>query len=534
MSQARTGNSFAGIFKLVTIILLIIGIFLRFTNLDKKVFWADETFTHLRIYGHTKSELKEEVFKNQILNSQDLLSKYQLPVLGKSYPDILRGLALEDPKHPPLYFIITRFWVDIFGNTVASTRSLSAVISLFVFPCLYWLCLELFQSSSVGLVALATISVSPFHILYAQEARMYSLYTFVILLSSVTLLRAIRINNKLSWSIYAVSLSLGFYTHSLFSLIAIGQGIYIFLIKDFRLNKTVIHYIISTLTGVLTFLPWGFFIITQLDNVDKTIAWSKKIKVPLSNLVDAWQIHLSRIFFDITPNYKFPDKLQHTLWFLLIRIICIFFLYGIYFIYRKTSKKVWLFIFILIGITSVSQALPDVLFGGIRSVVARYSIPVFLGFHLAIAYLFAQKSFVGNNTLKQKIWRSIIIACIFLELVSCYIIFPQQTWWNKAYSSDNIPIVNIIHQTKNPILICTECTGDGGWGNILSMSYLLKPTVDIQMFPGNSILRDFNDFSDVFFLRASDKLRSYLKKEQNLDIILVYKNTLSLWKLERK
>ncbi|MBD2682042.1 MULTISPECIES: glycosyltransferase family 39 protein [Nostoc] len=533
MFSFRKKKSFIEIFKIITIILLILGIFLRFANIERKNFWADETFTHLRIYGHTKSELKEEVSKSQILSPKDLLNKYQLPAPDKNYLNIIQGLALEDPKHTPLYFIMARFWVDIFGNTVAATRSLSAAIALLVFPCLYWLCLELFQSSSVGLVAIAILTVSPFHILYAQEARMYSLLTLMILLSSATLLRAIRVNSKFSWSIYAVSLSLGFYTHSLFNLVAIGQGIYVFIIQSLRLNKILVHYITATLVGILTFLPWGFFIVTQLEKLEKTIGWSKKI-IPLSDLTDAWQINLSRIVFDITPNYSFPDKLQNDLWFLLIRFICIVFLYGIYFVYRQTSKKVWLLIFLLIGITSASQALPDVLFGGLRSVIPRYSIPIFIGYHLAIAYLFAEKAFLKSNSLLQrKIWRLIIILFLVLELISCYVIFPKTTWANKGFSSDNIPIVNIINQSQYPILICPECTGDKCWGSILSMSYYLKPTVKIQMFPEINISPNFNKFSDVFFLNASEKLQNHLKKEQNLDINLVYKNKLSLWKLKR-
>lgn len=45
---------------------------------------------------------------------------------------------------------------------------------------------------------MALIAVSPFHVLYAQEAREYSLWTVTILLSSAALLRAMRVKTKLS------------------------------------------------------------------------------------------------------------------------------------------------------------------------------------------------------------------------------------------------------------------------------------------------------------------------------------------------
>lgn len=519
--------------KFLIIILLLIGIFLRFANLDKKISWADETFTYLRIYGHNKSELMQEVQKSQILSPEYLIQKYQLPVNGKNITDTIKGLALEDPKHPPLYFVLTRFWVDCFGNTVAATRSFSAFISLLVFPCLYWLCWELFQSQTVGLVAIAILSVSPFHIVYAQEARMYSLFTMLILLSSASLLRAMRINTKLNWSVYAVSLSLGFYTHLLFSLVAIGQGIYVAITQAFRLNKTFIYYLYSVLIGLLTFLPWGLKILTQSVQVQKTIEWSSTT-ISLSNLVDAWQIHLSRIFFDITPEYSFPDKLHNNLWFFMIRAISLLALYSIYFVYKKTQARIWLFIFLLIGLTSLSQAIPDVLFGGIRSIIPRYSIPVYLGLHLCISYLFTQKINFNSHRLISQIWAILLVGLISLELISCYIIFPKTVWSNKAYNSNNIPIVNIINQAKKPLLICSDCGRDWGWGNILSISYLLEPNVKLQLFPGINITTDFNNFSDVFFLNASEKLRNNLKKEQNLNISLLYKKNLSLWKLEKK
>jgi len=70
-----------------------------------------------------------------------------------------------------------------FGSSVTVTRGLAALISLFVFPCIYWLCLKLFKS---GWMAMALVAVLPIHVVYAQEAREYSLWPAAILLSSVS------------------------------------------------------------------------------------------------------------------------------------------------------------------------------------------------------------------------------------------------------------------------------------------------------------------------------------------------------------
>ncbi|MEH2114667.1 glycosyltransferase family 39 protein [Nostoc sp.] len=530
--QKNHDDLFFNSFKLLTIVLIVIGILMRFINIDEKITWADETFTYLRIYGNTKSDLMQEVVNSQILTAGTLLQKYQSPGVGKSIIDIVKGLAVEDPKHPPLYFVMTNLWVQCFGSTVVATRSFSAFISLLIFPALYWLCQELFQSKIVGLVAIAIIAVSPFYLVYAQEARMYSLYTLNILLSSGALLRAMRLNTKPSWSIYSVTLLLGLYTHFLFSLVAIGQGIYVAVNQGLRARKILIAYLSAFLAGIFAFLPWLFLIITQSDKVQETINWSKRI-VPLNDLVDAWQIHWARIFFDITSEYRYPDQLQNSLWFLIIRLLVILLFYAVYFLVRKTPKSTWSFVLILISLTALTQAIPDVIFGGLRSGIMRYSIPVYLRCHLTMAYLLAQKTIISPRMkMRKHLWRLLLLGLIFLQIISCVIILPKKTWWNKAYSSDNIPMANIIKQFKNPLIICLECGKDSGWGNVLSISYLLEPQTKFQLFSSTNIKQIPDTFTDVFFLNASEKLQDILKKEHDWNIALVFKHSQSLWKLK--
>ncbi|MBD2244056.1 glycosyltransferase family 39 protein [Nostoc sp. FACHB-888] len=531
--QKKHDDLFFNSFKLLTVVLIVIGILIRFINLDEKITWADETFTYLRIYGYTKSDLMQEVVNSQILTAGTLLQKYQSPGVGKSIIDTVKGLALEDPKHPPLYFVMTNLWVQCFGSTVAATRSFSAFISLLVFPALYWLCQELFQSKIVGLVAIAIIAVSPFHLVYAQEARMYSFSTLNILLSSAALLRAIRLHTKSSWSIYSITLLIGLYTNLLFSLVAIGQGIYVAVNQELRTRKILIAYLSALLAGILAFLPWLFLIITQTDKVQETIRWSKLI-VPLNNLVDLWQINWARIFFDITSKSSYSDQLQNNVWFLIIRLLVILLFYAVYFLCRKTPKSTWSFILILILLTALAQAIPDLIFGGIRSIIIRYSIPVYLGCHLAVAYLLAQKAILSPYmNMRKHLWRLLLLGLISLQIISCLIILPKKTWWNKAYNSDNIPIVNIIKQSPNPLIICLKCGRDWGWGNVLSISYLLEPQTKFQLFPETNIKEIPDTFTDVFFLNASEKLQDTLKKEQGLNIGLVFKHNLSLWKLKK-
>ena len=192
--------------KLIAV-LLVIGIFFRFYNLDQKVYWYDETMTSLRISGYTSTDLVEEVYNGEVISVENLLQTYQYPNNTKNLNDSIKALAAH-PEHSPLYYLMARFWLQTFGNSIFNIRLLSAFISLLVFPAIYWLCLELFNSQLISWAAVSLIAISPFHVLYAQEAREYSLWTASILVSCAAILWAIRRKKILPWITYGITVSL--------------------------------------------------------------------------------------------------------------------------------------------------------------------------------------------------------------------------------------------------------------------------------------------------------------------------------------
>ncbi|NJO50935.1 MAG: hypothetical protein HC840_17495 [Leptolyngbyaceae cyanobacterium RM2_2_4] len=154
--------------------------------------------------------------------------------------DTVKALSTH-PEHPPLYYLLvriwTQFWTQWFGNSVAVFRSLSVVLSILTLPCLYWLCAELFELSLTRSLILAIVAVSPLHVLYAQEAREYSLWILAIVLSGAALLRATRLQTQASWKVYAATVALGLYSHLLFIWVAIAQSLLYSFTKTFDTAK---------------------------------------------------------------------------------------------------------------------------------------------------------------------------------------------------------------------------------------------------------------------------------------------------------
>lgn len=526
--------------RLLFITLLVIGIFFRFVNLDRKVYWEDESYASLRISGYTEVEVLQQVFNGREIGIKDL-QKYKHINPEKSLIDTIKSLATEDPQHPPLYYVMARFWTQWFGNSVETKRSLSALISLLAFPCIYWLCQELFNSPLTGWMAIALIAVSPFHLLYAQEVREYGLWTVTILLSSAALLRAIRLQTNFSWWIYAASVALGLYSYLSSGLVVIGYGIYVVAVEGFRLSKAVTGYLLASFTGLLAFAPWLLVVMTNLNQIQSTTRWTNE-KLPLLALLKEWALNLSRVFLDLNNRSGFKVTFTNLIIALLVG-------YAFYFLYRKAPKRAWLFILTLMGVTGMVLVLPDLFFGGHRSTITRYLIPCYLSAELAVTYLLATQITFIVNTWKQKLWQIIMSMLVTAGVLSCATSSQAETWWNKGPTNSYYQAANSINQVTHPLVI-----SDAGVGNILSLTYLLDTKVRLQLVPvcytcpinsplavklnspvaiQQNLPKVSPSFSDIFLFDSSEALRQEFEKDRKYKISLVPNSKSLLWRLKK-
>lgn len=512
--------------RILIIILLIIGVFFRFVNLDRKVYWDDETTTSLRISGYTMADLSEQAFDGRVISIEDL-QKYQHPNPEKGLSDTIKSLALEDPHHPPLYYIMARLWVEWFGSSLAIIRSLSAFISLLVFPCIYWLYLELFASPLVGWVAIVLIAVSPFHLLYAQEAREYSLWTATILLSSAALLRAIRVSKqshskeaKFSWIIYTLTLVLALYSYLFSVFTIIGHGIYVVVTERFCLNKTVIAFSLASVTGLIAFVPWLLVIINSSSNLREGTEWLTQ-NLGFLTLLGKWNHNIVRIFIDLNL-----DNLDLYLSIPILMVVG----YSIYFLFQHTPRQIWFFILTTSAVPTLALIIPDLIFGGRRSAVERYLIPCYLGIQLAVAFLISTKiTSVFANINQQRLWRIVTIAIISSGIFSCVVSSQAQAWWNKGAGSIYLKIVPIVNQAAHPLLISNIY--DLLPGRHLALSYLLDPKVKLLFVTKENIpkVQISDGFSDIFVFDPFRKLKEHIEQIQKRKLESLYKGSTKVW-----
>ncbi|MGD2145149.1 MAG: glycosyltransferase family 39 protein [Anaerolineae bacterium] len=148
------------------LIVLLIGSFAVWLfDLGAKSLWSDEGLTLRRA-----EQPLGLIFENVNL----------IPT-GPDYHDGSgpESVATTPDLHPPLYFLLMRFWVCLAGKSEFTLRFPSVAGAILALPLLYAVATALFGRET-GLWAALLGASSPFYLWYAQEARMY---TWLVVLS---------------------------------------------------------------------------------------------------------------------------------------------------------------------------------------------------------------------------------------------------------------------------------------------------------------------------------------------------------------
>jgi len=482
--------------------LLIIGIFFRFYHLDRKVYWIDETSTSLRTLGNTRVEVLQEAFTGEVI-SVETFRQYQRVNPEKGWGDTLNALA-GTAEHTPLYFLLSRLWIEFVGHSISTMRFLTAVFSVLAIPCLYWLCRELFEHPAVAWTAIGLYAITPIHVLFAQEARPYSLLTVWVLLSSTLLLRALRSGKRRNWIAYGLTIAAGFYTQLLFTFVLLAQGLYVFILEGIgkrRITRNLKSFLLTVAGAVISFIPWIVLLFIRREQVSESTA-SLVSSHPFSFMLDRWALHLNQAFLD-------RDLASVNILIVLLAI------FALYFLIRHTPPRTWLLIVLLASVTFLCLMIPDLLNGGRRSLRIRYLFPFILSIQIAFAFLFTTLA-IERRGWQQKIGQLLLAGFVIAGIIACSVSSQAVVWWNKSIPrSSYYPIVSeIINQQQNPLVI-----SDGSVSDTLAFSAWLRPDVKLQLIEDFRNLNITEGFDPVYLLNPSPNNRRVLRSNYRLKLV---------------
>jgi uncharacterized membrane protein len=541
---------------LVLTTVLALGIFFRVTHLGRKVYWHDEVFTSLRAAGHSGPEATSAVFTGEVILPETLL-QYQRLTPDRGWSHTWQALV-RHPEHPPLYYLLTRAWMEWFGSETAIVRSLSVVFSLLAFPALYWLCQELFHSPLTGWMAIGLWSISPFHVLYAQEARQSSLWTLATLLSSAALLRAMRLKTWASWGVYAITVALNFYTF-LFSVFVVMCHGFVVVLSHPILDRSVLTrsvltrsvlrrsqrsdagntvaastapagkssdrkslqgYLLSVAIGSIAFLPWLIVMVQSKGELDSKTAWTTQF-LPREVLFKLWGLHFSSNFVDSGL------PLDHFYTYIAPPIVLLLLAYSLWILYRHAPRPAAILMPLLILLPSLTLMLPDLIWEGQRSSQTRYFVPMLVGGQLAVAYLLSHL-LQHPAHFRQRVGRGLLAVLLTAGIISCGLSWQAKTWWSKGVSYTNAETAAFLNQFEQPIVVGSSSAT--GLGNVISLSYLVHPQVRFQLVKDPAV-PDLAEGRDRFLYFPSEMLIGNLQTVYSLKVEAIEQDQVALLRL---
>jgi len=330
--------------------------------------------------------------------------------------------------NPPLYFALLHAWVQFFGDSEVALRLPSAIFSIAAIIMMYHLGL-LIWNKQVGLIASLLLSISSFHLYYAQEARGYSLMSLLTLLSMYFFIKMqSEKKNRAIIIEYIVSSILLMYTHFYEIMIIAAQNGYIIIMhlrsKDEKKIDIWRWAFIQIIIAAL-YLPWLGFLIKQFINIQSGYwipkpdayslletflaysAYSKILLLFFAGLILLAIIDVERML-KFAGLGKIADHISSRPWGLR----------------RSSTNKslllvTWLSVPIVLSFC-ISQFSTPIYY-------TRYTIGASLAYYLLSA--------IGIQKIKSKNLRIVIIAvimCFFVRDLRDYYIYDMKNQWREA------------------------------------------------------------------------------------------------------
>ncbi len=173
---------------------------------------------------------------------------------AQSLPEILEETVRLVEPHPPLDYFLLHFWRDLAGQSEFALRFHSLFFGVLAVPLVYALAKTLW-GAEVGLWAAGLLTINPYQIWHAQEARMYAISTVLCLASSLLFIRALREGGRLRWFAYVAFTTVSIYTHYYALFIVLFQAL--FWLTFWREHRSEWRaWLTSQLVILVFYIPW--------------------------------------------------------------------------------------------------------------------------------------------------------------------------------------------------------------------------------------------------------------------------------------
>lgn len=198
---------------------------------------------------------------------------FTIDLLKLDFPGILHGTASD--VHPPLYYLIAKCFVLVFGSSLLSLKMVSIIPMIL---CMTWgaaIIWKRFDFHTALLFNVLLFSI-PCTMEYAVQIRMYSWAIFFITFMGLWAYEAYL---EQKWQYFAgviLTSAASAYTHYFAFVSAILIYGFLFLALAFTKKKALLKWLVSVIVSLLLFVPWMPYMKIQVRGVSKNY-WISEI-----------------------------------------------------------------------------------------------------------------------------------------------------------------------------------------------------------------------------------------------------------------
>jgi len=185
---------------------------------------------------------------------------------------LLRGQHLA--VSPPLYYLLLKPWVVLFGDAEAVLRLPSALAGAAAVPLVAQVGRRLFDRAT-GLSAALLFAVFPYHVRYSQEARMYALIVLLGLLSVAFFLARRERETPGNAVGYVLSSAALLYTHYFGGFVLLAQGVVVVVAAwhEREQPRALLRWALDVAVVAVLFALWVPTLLRQLGEAPRALGW---------------------------------------------------------------------------------------------------------------------------------------------------------------------------------------------------------------------------------------------------------------------
>lgn len=220
---------------LTLILIILIGSILRFNDLGEENYWTDEAFS---VHHANQNNFNTIAFYT---------SKTEVAPFG--------------------FYMVMHYWIKLFGNSQFNTRLFSAIFGILSIL-MFYLLVNKVSNKKVAIISALIMSVSLSQVLYSQEVRLYSLFTFLTLTLSYifAIIYKSKNVNYLTGSSYVILLLACLYINYL-AIFLVFLYTFILLFQNLFTKKLVIKWIVMHGIAFLVSIPLIPLAIAQFESI---------------------------------------------------------------------------------------------------------------------------------------------------------------------------------------------------------------------------------------------------------------------------